>query len=318
MMYHAQTVPELISQSHDVEWWIEGVLPKDGVLLLTGEPGIGKTWLVLDMSLSLDGGREWLGRFATKKAKVLVVDEENNPSLLKHRFQKLDGAQSGILLLVGVGVMLDDDQRYDALEDLLERESPDVVVLDSLIRFHGGDENLSSEMSKVNARIDRLRRKHHCAFVICHHRKKPGMGHNDPANAFRGSSEIKAFPDTHMDLHGTSDGKIITSMPKCRHQEAIEPFEMEVVDVDETRTVVRYAGPVVSKSKQRVGECLDLVKDILSDGTLKYRTELVSLAKSQGFSRDQVDDALKALPHAEYRKDKDNGKDRYQMLPSGA
>jgi predicted ATP-dependent serine protease len=111
MVYHTQTIQELISQSHDVEWLVDGVLPRDGVLLITGEAGIGKTWMVLALAMALDGGKPWLDEFSTIATKVLMIDEESSPSLLKDRFQKLKAQTSGTLMLVGAGVMLDDNQR---------------------------------------------------------------------------------------------------------------------------------------------------------------------------------------------------------------
>jgi len=105
MVYHTQTIQELISQSHDVEWLVDGVLPRDGVLLITGEAGIGKTWMVLALAMALDGGTPWLDQFSTVATKVLMIDEESSPSLLKDRFQKLKAQTSGTLMLVGAGVM---------------------------------------------------------------------------------------------------------------------------------------------------------------------------------------------------------------------
>ena len=316
MVYHTQTIQELISQSHDVEWLVDGVLPRDGVLLITGEAGIGKTWMVLALAMALDGGKPWLDEFSTIATKVLMIDEESSPSLLKDRFQKLKAQTSGTLMLVGAGVMLDDDQRYDALEDLMEREQPGVVVMDSLVRFHGADENHSGEMAKVNGRIDRLRRKHNCAFVICHHRKKPGMGPSDPANAFRGSSEIKAFPDVHIDIQRGPDGppQILVSMPKCRQQEAIDPFMVEIVDLDDGRTVVRHLGPVVGKAERRTAQCQEFVEHLLSDFQPRYRQDVVEIGHTAGFSRQQLDDALKGLPPAEYAKESVSNKARYQRV----
>ena len=89
LVYQSMPLEELLDQVDDVEWLIDGILPKGGVLLVTGEPGGGKSWMLQELALAFTTGRPWLGHFPTTKADVLVIDEENALRLLKKRLERL-------------------------------------------------------------------------------------------------------------------------------------------------------------------------------------------------------------------------------------
>lgn len=54
--------PQEVEQLPDLEWLIPGILPKPALCVLFGEPGCGKTFVVLSMALAIANGTEWLGR----------------------------------------------------------------------------------------------------------------------------------------------------------------------------------------------------------------------------------------------------------------
>ena len=43
------------------QWLIPAILPKEGIALLYGPPGCGKSFLTMNWSLSIASGRQWLG-----------------------------------------------------------------------------------------------------------------------------------------------------------------------------------------------------------------------------------------------------------------
>ena len=44
------------------EWLIDGIIGKGQLAILTGDPGVGKTFLGLDMALSVASGKAWQDR----------------------------------------------------------------------------------------------------------------------------------------------------------------------------------------------------------------------------------------------------------------
>jgi archaellum biogenesis ATPase FlaH len=297
LMYNPITVPELIAKTEDVEWLIEGVLPKSGLLLLTGDGGVGKSWLMMEMALALDEGREWLGHFKTESARTLIIDQENSRSLLKERLNLLLGTKaqdSGVLFLPDEWILLDNQEQYRALDEMMTREKPQVVFMDSLVRFHARNENDSGDMAFINGLLKRLVRKHECALVVCHHNRKSGSSGSE-SGSFRGSSEIKAAVDNYFDVSKKSQTVKTITNPKSRYGEELSPFQVEIVSVDGGGVVVRYLGKASESGAMKVTDCTAWVRSYFSDGQEHSRQDVVDAARQKEYSQGVVDAALKSL-----------------------
>jgi hypothetical protein len=57
---------ELMSETPDVEWIIEGVLPAAGRVLLYADSGVGKSFTALDIGLHIATGTPWHGHAVTQ------------------------------------------------------------------------------------------------------------------------------------------------------------------------------------------------------------------------------------------------------------
>ncbi|MBQ10470.1 MAG: hypothetical protein CMJ45_02850, partial [Planctomyces sp.] len=152
-----ETAAQLIEDAPEVDYLVEHILPSGGASLVAGESGIGKTWVTLDLAISVALGRPWLAHFPAKQGNVLVIDEENAKPLLRKRLQKLlkaaqldvDGSTLGVRFLTGKGINLSDPVFVSAVERVLAASSPDLVIIDSLVRIHTGNENDAGDMAKL-------------------------------------------------------------------------------------------------------------------------------------------------------------------------
>src|SRR5687767_2559872 len=73
-----------------VDWSVEGLIVNGDRMLLYGEPGSFKSWLLLDLGLHLAAGSRWLGHFnIPSPKKVLYIDEEMSQITLKRRMRRL-------------------------------------------------------------------------------------------------------------------------------------------------------------------------------------------------------------------------------------
>src|ERR1700730_8608104 len=59
------------------EWIVEGIIPAFTVVMLAGDPGVGKSKFSLSEGLHIALGRDFIGH-ATRQCKVLYFDEENS------------------------------------------------------------------------------------------------------------------------------------------------------------------------------------------------------------------------------------------------
>ncbi|ADQ39670.1 DnaB domain protein helicase domain protein [Caldicellulosiruptor acetigenus I77R1B] len=72
------TAADLINSNLPItEYLIDGLLPKEGVTLIQGDEKIGKSWLALNLALSLSTGYPFLGHKPTKTYNILYLALED-------------------------------------------------------------------------------------------------------------------------------------------------------------------------------------------------------------------------------------------------
>ena len=58
-----------------MEWLVEGLIPDRSLSMLYGEPGCGKTFIALDMGLSISHSKEWQEQTVMGGQVVYVAGE---------------------------------------------------------------------------------------------------------------------------------------------------------------------------------------------------------------------------------------------------
>lgn len=183
-----------------VQWLVERLFCKGDIHLMIGEPGLGKSWLTMALTIAIAAGRkEFLGYPITTAGRVLYFDEENAEDLVFHRFLKLGLDKTiaeNIRFVSNAGIRLDHDPT-GVLDESLAYE-PDLIVLDSLTRFHGQDENSAGHMADLfNSGIKPLARETGAAVILIHHANK---GEGSSYKRARGSGDITASADSAFDV----------------------------------------------------------------------------------------------------------------------
>jgi len=208
----SKTIYEIATAKMPVVPWIyQPWMASRDLVLLAGEPGLGKSWIALDLMLCLMLAKRCLGSedIPARRQRVLYVDEENNPWLVHYRICKIlngfdiglidvDPANAGGEYMTCQGVNLDDEGSLIRLKRKLERTRPDWVILDSLVGLHRRDENSNSEMSELfKGIIKPLLASVEAGGIIIHHLAKPSKDRpsGDIRNRIRGASSILGHVD---------------------------------------------------------------------------------------------------------------------------
>ncbi len=137
-----------------------GGLVPGSLVLVGGDPGIGKSTLLLQSASSMAG-----------KHSVLYVSAEESAQQVKLRWQRLSGVESGLRLLA--------ETDLDLVLQELEIVSPAVAIVDSIQALH--DSALSSAAGSVAqvrecaAALQRLVKKQGIALILVGHVTKEGM-----------------------------------------------------------------------------------------------------------------------------------------------
>lgn len=231
-----QLYPETLDQLLDKkfpprEWLVDGLLAAKAMTLLSAAPNSYKTFLMLDMALSIAQGNKLFGELETKQANILIVDEESQDYGLYERFRKFNAPRGlPIYWLSRLGHKITDEGYLDSIISRCAALDVGLVMFDSLTRLHEGEENSSKDMAKVMDSFKTLT-DFGIAVMLIHHTRKDVAGSYSPENSIRGSSEIFAAPDSHVAMRrvGSSDC-VEVRQTKNRFKRPYQPFKLRLVD----------------------------------------------------------------------------------------
>lgn len=195
-----------LDDPHDADrWLIESLFPRSGVGIIGGAPKCGKSWLSLDLALSVASTTPCLDTFAVAASgSVLLYMAEDAGSVVKQRLAGICAHRGLDLSTLPVGVITAPSLRLDLHRDqarLLEtvrRHAPRLLVLDPFVRLHRVNENQAQDVSAVLGYLRELQRAHDLALVVVHHARKNGG--STGGQSLRGSSDFFAWVDTALFL----------------------------------------------------------------------------------------------------------------------
>jgi len=240
-------VAEIAAPLDPEPWLVRSLWPLAAVGLLAGPPKVTKTWLALDMAISVSSGTPCLGRFdvSTPGPVLLYLAEDSLPSvrlrvegICQHR--GLDLAQVDLHFITTPALRLDRDDHKQRLFATVELMRPRLLLLDPLVRIHACDENDAGAVSALLATLRQLQRAHNVAIVLVHHTRKNGRG--PQGYALRGSGDLYAWGDAYAYL--TRHDKALRLSLEHRAHPPSEPMSLSLVsEADGSRTRLELAAP---------------------------------------------------------------------------
>ena len=229
-------VKELERQPAGQEWLIDSLWGKSAVGLIGGQPKCCKSWICLDMAISVASATPCMDRFPVKSpGPVLVFLAEDGCAAVRNRIEaicshrKLDINRLDLYSITEQTIRLDlagDQQRLEATVQALR---PKLLLLDPLVRLHCGDENSAADISLLLGFLRRLQRTYNTAIVLVHHASKKHRA--QPGQALRGSSDLHAFGDSNAYL-ARKDDRIVLTL-EHRSAKPLEPFEVQLISNDD-------------------------------------------------------------------------------------
>lgn len=191
-------------------WWIDGVVRKGSVCVVAGKGGVGKTFLILDWTLSIASGTgSWFGH-DVKPGKVLYVAAEGVSSFFDRvqtwSTMNRTPAPEDTFHVIEEGVNLSDDRSTSYLQERIKEYETDILVLDTFSQLSAvKDENSASDVAAVMRVATALKNtRPNLTVIIVHHTTKDGK-------SARGSSAIRDNVDTVVMVSQDTNGIITLS-----------------------------------------------------------------------------------------------------------
>jgi hypothetical protein len=220
------------------EYIIDELFETETLGLIFGDPGCGKSFLAVDIALSVASGTPFHDREVKQGSVFFIAGEGHNG--LARRFAAWSKAR-GVSL---TGIPLFKSEHAAQFLDVtsaeavahavaalaIEHGSPALIIIDTLARnFGSGDENNTRDMSEFVVAIDNLKASFpSCSVLIVHH-----SGHGEKQRA-RGAMALKGALDTEyrVEKEGIQMKVVNTKMKDAEPPHDLF-FSFETVNLDD-------------------------------------------------------------------------------------
>lgn len=240
-------VGEIAEPENGPQWLVEGLWGESSVGVIGGAPKCAKTWLGLDLALSVASGTACLGQYAVPQpGRVLVYLAEDALLMVRQRLEGmarhrgLDLAAVEVHAITAPVLRLDREPDRARLRATVRRLRPRLLLLDPLVRLHGIDENHAGEVAELLAYFRGLQRQLDLSVILVHHTRKNAAGGVSAGLGLRGSSDIHAFGDSNLYLRRSRDQLVLTS--EHRSAPASPSVSLELVADDAGTTHLEVVG----------------------------------------------------------------------------
>lgn len=195
-----------------VSWLVEDWLPDHSVTFLISPPESYKTWLLLDLAVSVATGVPFLNQYAVNSpGATLIIQQEDSHEGLTDRLALIVEQKLGAMAKLGDGewqvplmpdipvyvhpsrmLRFDNKKVLEELEEQIKIIKPKVIMIDPLYSTTSVDNYMAASAEQMMV-LKTWRDKYGCSFVIAHHSKK----NVDPDSTARedswGSQFLNAF-----------------------------------------------------------------------------------------------------------------------------
>jgi AAA domain len=230
-------VDEIPREENARRWLVEELWSDSSVGIIGGAPKCSKTWLGLDLALSVATGTACLGRYAVPRPgpvliylaeDALPVVRERVEGMARHRGLDLIGVD--IHVITAPSLRLDHQPHRDRLLETAERLRPRLLLLDPLVRLHAVDENDAQQMAELLAYFRLLQRRLDLSVILVHHTRKNAPSGVAAGQGLRGSSDLHAFGDSNLYLRRAQQRLVLLS--EHRAAPAAPTVTLELVTMD--------------------------------------------------------------------------------------
>jgi hypothetical protein len=184
-----QQCPDTVSladiEAQEVSWLWPGYVPLGHVTLVAGRPGVGKSFLCLDIAARVSTGRYWPGSIdrALEGMAIMITSEDDPASVIRPRMEAAGAKLHKIILLRGTIITNPEGKRHkvpftladvDILrQTLLQAQDCRLVIIDPVGSYLGQvDAFRDNEVRALLEPLAQLAGEFQVAVVIVTHTRK--------------------------------------------------------------------------------------------------------------------------------------------------
>ncbi|RCV87499.1 AAA family ATPase [Billgrantia montanilacus] len=224
----------MVAHLKPIAWLVKGYVERDSLAVLFGEPGHGKSFIAIDMACSVATGAPWHGCTATRGAVFYIAGEGHNGiarRLKAWELQRQLPLSDAPLFVSETSANLSD---YSSAAEVAQTvktmaeeigQAPALIVVDTLARNFGGDENSATDMGAFIRHLDDMRHEWKATVLVVHHSGK------DKTKGARGSTALRGAVDAEYSATKDEFGAITLESGKMKDAEPPEPMSFKLEGV---------------------------------------------------------------------------------------
>jgi hypothetical protein len=272
-----------------VHWLVDDWLPDASITVLVSPPESYKTWLLLDLAVSVSAGVPFLGRYRVNDpGPTMIIQQEDSHAGLTDRLaliveqktsslEDIDGDEWRIPVMPDLPIYVhpsrmlrfDNERVLEELEKQIEAIHPKVVLIDPLYSTTSSVDGYMADLANQMMVLKTWRDRYGCSFLIAHHSRK----NIDPDSTARedswGSQFLNAFLEAGWQIRRNprlADNEVVVR----RHSKVMgnQPpvsltFDISTVHPMRYRVDVRdyQAAPGQGQRKPAQASLLDIIRE---------------------------------------------------------
>lgn len=289
-------------QSQEVAWLWFPFIPYGKLTIVQGDPGDGKTTLVLNIAAKLSKGEGLDSKMKlTEPLNVIYQSAEDGLADTVKPCLETAGANCENISVIDESIkslsMID-----ERLEEAVIRTKAKLLILDPIQAYLGGgmDMNRANEARDMTKKLATLAEKYQCAVVLVGHMNK-AVGNKA---AYRGMGSIDFFAVARsVLLVGRVEGEaniravvqIKNNLAAFGHPKAFELSEDGFHWLgDYEITADEVLGGIAPKAN-KLEQAKRLLREVAETNNAMQSNEIFNLAEEQGISRRTLENAKKEL-----------------------
>ncbi|MRG55698.1 AAA family ATPase [Phyllobacterium sp. SYP-B3895] len=197
------------------------ILPMRNTIMLSGDGGVGKSWIAMQLAVAIVAGTPWLD-IAVRQGGTLYVSAEDDfqetharlfdiceaegidlASLTELKLSLLAGRDAVLAVEDAKAGRMQATKLYQALVQQLEHELPTLLILDNLADIFSGNENSRPLAKQFIGMLRHLAIEFNCVVLILGHPSLSGLASGSGTS---GSTAWNNSVRARLYLHTVKDG----------------------------------------------------------------------------------------------------------------
>ena len=289
-------------EAKEVEWLWYPFIPYGKLTIIQGDPGDGKTTMVLNIAAAVSRGEGFdEGMNITEPMNVIYQTAEDGlADTVKPRLEQARADCSRVLVIDETNKALSMlDKR---VEEALDKTGARLLIMDPIQAYLGGsmDMNRANEAREMTKHLATIAEQRNCAIILIGHMNKAG----GCKAAYRGMGSIDFFAVARsVLLVGRVIGKdnyramvqIKNNLAPFGHPKAFELSEDGFEWIGDYEISVDDVLGGYAPKESKLDQAKQLLGDLSEDKDAVSSNELIELAKAEGISKRTMDNARKEM-----------------------